>query len=284
MRFVDHTCVLTKHLLYLWRVDKVRQELGYLPLVTPASQIVGTQSVLNVLTGERYKTITRETAGILKGEYGQTPAPVDTSLQQRVLEGQTPITHRPADDLPPEFDKLQHKLEQLAQEQAFTLADNRIDDTLTYALFPKVSVTFFQNRHNKAAFEPHPRDIPAPKTVQTPPEADEPACYQVKIKDEIFEVEVSGKTQSVKTPTENSPIQTEEKATTQEITAPLAGQVYKIVAHVGTPVTSGDVVLILEAMKMETEIRATHSGTVCAIHVQEGHNVSVGTPLVSIQS
>ena len=95
-------------------IPRVREDLGFIPLVTPTSQIVGSQAVINVLAGERYKTITKETAGVLKGEYGATPAPVNASLQQRVLDGAEPISCRPADLLEPELDKLTAELRKLA--------------------------------------------------------------------------------------------------------------------------------------------------------------------------
>ena len=114
----------------------MREDLGFIPLVTPTSQIVGTQAVLNVLTGERYKTIAKETAGILKGEYGRTPAPVNAALQARVLDGADAVTCRPADLLKPELAALEADVKRQAQEKGITLAENAIDDVLTVALFP----------------------------------------------------------------------------------------------------------------------------------------------------
>jgi len=142
----------------LKEIPRVREDLGFIPLVTPTSQIVGTQAVLNVLTGERYKSISRETAAVLKGEYGATPAPVNEALQTRVLEGGEPITCRPAELLEPEMDALQEELETLAKEQGIALADGerRVDDVLTYALFPQIGLKFLANRGNPDAFEPAP--------------------------------------------------------------------------------------------------------------------------------
>ena len=140
----------------LTEIPKVRKELGYIPLVTPTSQIVGTQAVLNVLTGERYKSITKETAGVLKGEYGKTAAPVDAELQARVLDGKEAITCRPADLLDPELDKLSVELQEIAVEKNITLAEDTIDDVLTYALFPQIGLKFLENRNNPDAFEPAP--------------------------------------------------------------------------------------------------------------------------------
>ena len=148
----------------LEEIPRVRKDLGYLPLVTPTSQIVGTQAVINVLTGERFKSISRETAGVLKGEYGATPAPVNAELQARVLEGAEAITCRPADLIDPEFDTLTVELQTLADEKGIALrdGDQRVDDVLTYALFPQVGLRFLQHRGDAAAFEPAPGAEPAP--------------------------------------------------------------------------------------------------------------------------
>ncbi|MGB5199573.1 MAG: sodium-extruding oxaloacetate decarboxylase subunit alpha, partial [Sedimenticolaceae bacterium] len=150
----------------LAEIPRVRQDLGFIPLVTPTSQIVGTQAVLNVLTGERYKNITKETAGVLKGEYGATPAPVDQELQRRVLEeGQTPITCRPADLIEPEMDKLTDEFRRLAQERGIRVAESEIDDVLTYALFPQIGLKFLENRDNPDAFEPPPDQDAEPQAL-----------------------------------------------------------------------------------------------------------------------
>ncbi len=123
----------------LEEIPRVRKDLGYVALVTPTSQIVGTQAVLNVLAGERYKTITKETAGVLRGEYGSTPAPVDAELQARVLkDGEEPISCRPADNLSPEMERLTAELEALAMERSIELAPAVVDDVLIYALFPQI--------------------------------------------------------------------------------------------------------------------------------------------------
>ena len=122
----------------LEEIPKVREDLGFIALVTPTSQIVGSQSVLNVLMGERYKSITNETAGVLKGTYGATPAPVNKELQARVLaDGEEPITCRPADNLTPEIDRLTEELEGIAGERKLDLAQDTVDDVLTYAMFPR---------------------------------------------------------------------------------------------------------------------------------------------------
>lgn len=140
----------------LAEIPRVREDLGFIPLVTPTSQIVGTQAVINVLTGERYKSITKETAGVLKGEYGAAPAAFNAELQARVLDGTEAVTCRPADLLENELDQLTAELQQLATEKNITLAsgDGLVDDVLTYALFPQIGLKFLENRNNPAAFEP----------------------------------------------------------------------------------------------------------------------------------
>ena len=139
----------------LEEIPKVREDLGFIPMVTPTSQIVGTQSVLNVLVGERYKIISAETEGLLKGEYGATPAPVNRELQAKALKGDEPISCRPADLLEPEFEKQKAELLKIAKNESITLA-NEDDDALTYILFPNPGLKFLKNRNNPEAFEPVP--------------------------------------------------------------------------------------------------------------------------------
>ncbi|HIO13502.1 MAG TPA: pyruvate carboxylase subunit B, partial [Methylococcales bacterium] len=136
----------------LKEIPRVREDLGFIPLVTPTSQIVGTQAVINILTGERYKTITKESAGVLKGEYGTTPAPVNKTLQERVLNGESAITCRPADNILPEMDKLISDVKDKAQAQNVTLAKNIEEDALIDGLFYQVGWKFIQNRGNPSAF------------------------------------------------------------------------------------------------------------------------------------
>lgn len=270
----------------LAEIPKVREDLGYLPLVTPASQIVGTQAVLNVLAGERYKTMTKETTAILKGEYGKTPAPVNAQLQKQVVGDKKPITHRPADDLQPEMQTLEKELQQQAEQHHFKRSQNPIDDTLTYALFPQVSLKFFQNRHNPSAFEPTPTTasqsvkIPEPVNISD----SRPAMYRVRVNNQTFDVEVSAQgtataVNSVQEKTQAIP----QTLQGQTITAPLAGNVFKLNAHLGDNVQAGDVVIILEAMKMETEVRSEISGTVQSVHVHEGQQIALGAPLIDIR-
>ncbi|EGQ7789004.1 sodium-extruding oxaloacetate decarboxylase subunit alpha [Vibrio cholerae] len=273
----------------LEEIPRVRQDLGFIPLVTPTSQIVGTQAVINVLTGERYKSITKETAGVLKGEYGATPASVNAELQARVLEGGQAITCRPADLLQDELDHLTKELLEKAQVEKITLADAKVDDVLTYALFPQVGLKFLKNRHNPEAFEPAPGKEPAP--VATAPASTKPAVgiesYSVKVDGVVYDVEVGpqGQLTSVVPVGQKAAPKPTVATTTQgaeAVAAPLAGTIFKIQVEQGDEVAEGDVLIVLEAMKMETEIRAARSGVIQELHVKEGDSVRVGASLLSL--
>lgn len=273
----------------LEEIPRVRQDLGFIPLVTPTSQIVGTQAVINVLTGERYKSITKETAGVLKGEYGATPASVNAELQARVLEGGQAITCRPADLLQDELDHLTKELLEKAQVEKITLADAKVDDVLTYALFPQVGLKFLKNRHNPEAFEPVPGKEPAP--VASTPASTKPAAgiesYSVKVDGVVYDVEVGpqGQLTSVLPAGQNAAPKPTVATTTQgaeAVAAPLAGTIFKIQVEQGDEVAEGDVLIVLEAMKMETEIRAARSGVIQELHVKEGDSVRVGASLLSL--
>jgi oxaloacetate decarboxylase alpha subunit len=272
----------------LEEIPRVRKDLGYIPLVTPTSQIVGTQAVLNVLTGERYKTITKETSGVLRGEYGITPAPVNAELQHRVLaQGEEPITCRPADNLVPEMESLTAALEQIAREKSIGLARDEVDDVLIYALFPQVGLKFLENRNNPTAFEPPPWEetaAPAPAPQAAPMPA-KPASesYRIEVNGKAYHVTVSSQgavqTLAAAAPPSPAPAVAPSAAATT-VAAPLAGNIFKLKVVQGQRVQSGDVVLLLEAMKMETEVRAPAAGVVVEIRVKEGDSVHVGDPLL----
>ncbi len=271
----------------LEEIPRVRKDLGTLPLVTPTSQIVGTQAVINVLSGECYKTITKETAGVLKGEYGATPAPVNKDLQERVLGGSDPITCRPADLLEPELDNQTRELTRIAKEQNIRLADDVVDDVLTYALFPQIGLKFLKNRDNPAAFEPPPTDRrqPAAATPAAKP-ASGPANYTVKVNGRKFKVEVAESGELVSVASTSGKASTSPATTAggdgRIVAAVLAGNVLKVNVSVGDSVDEGDALLVIEAMKMETAISAPVAGKVSAVNVFEGDAVKVGDALVEI--
>jgi len=270
----------------LEEIPRVRQDLGFIPLVTPTSQIVGTQAVLNVLTGERYKSISKETQGVLKGEYGAAPAPVNAELQARVLDGAEAITCRPADNIEPELNKLVGELKGLAGEKnvKLTSGEGEIDDVLTYALFPQVGLKFLQNRGDASAFEPAPT-------------GNESTTVKNDSGEEVYTVEVEGQKYTVTVAdggdlTGIAPVGGAPAAAAaapgavptggEPLAAPLAGNVVKINVAPGQAINQGDVVVVLEAMKMETEVRAAKAGTVSAVNAKEGDAVKVGDTLLTI--
>ena len=277
--------------LVLEEIPRVRKDLGYIPLVTPTSQIVGTQSVINVLTGERYKTIAKETAGILKGEYGKTPAPVDSELQARVLEGAAPVTDRPADHIAPEMAKIEAEVAEQAKAKGVKLADNAVDDALIVALFPQIAWKFLENRNNPAAFEPAPTGnesaVENKPVSKAAPAASGSAVYTVELEGKAFVVKVSegGDISHVATTTAAAPQTAPAPAPTSggtPVTAPMAGNIWKVVATEGQTVAAGDVLFILEAMKMETEVKAAQAGTVRGICVKAGDAVAVGDTVMNL--
>jgi oxaloacetate decarboxylase alpha subunit len=279
--------------LVLEEIPKVREDLGFLPLVTPTSQIVGTQAVINVLTGERYKSLTKETEGVLKGEYGATPAAVNQELQAKVLDGAEAITCRPADLLSPELDNLTQELKDKATEDGLELASELSEDVLTYALFPQIGLKFIKNRNNPDAFEPKPVLAPKVEVNSTAQEQRGPETYTVNVEGQSFVVEVSaGGDISQISPAENvipftAPVApqaavTQSNVVKLEMNAPLSGNIFKVNVSTGDTVREGDVVIILEAMKMETEIRAEADGVISKIWVKEGDSVSVGHQLLGL--
>lgn len=269
----------------LEEIPRVREDLGFIPLVTPTSQIVGTQAVINVLMGERYQNIAKETEGVLKGEYGATPAAVDAALQARVLDGAEVITCRPADLLEPEFDGLKEELLGLEKEKGLKFGEHIDDDVLTYALFPQVGLKFLANRDNPEAFEPVPDGEPDVATTRSAPAEQDSGVYTVDIAGERFVVRVTdGGDVAAVTPASPAPAgpANSESGTATALPAPLAGNVFQVPVSPGQSVAAGDVVIVLEAMKMETEIRASQAGTVSEIHVREGDAVNAGDALVTL--
>ncbi len=274
----------------LAEIPRVREDLGFIPLVTPTSQIVGTQAVINVLMGERYKNIAKETAGVLRGEYGATPAPVNTELQARVLEaGESAITCRPADLINAEMDALTEEFKGLADEHSLDVkqSEDFIDDVLSYALFPQVGLNFIKNRNNPSAFEPVPNGAKARSSAPISDAGDE--IYTVDVDGQSYTVtvteggDVSGIAPIGDQTTAANAASTPAPATGGEaIKAPLAGNVISIPVTPGQQVSAGDTVLILEAMKMETNIAAPKDGQITSINVREGDSITVGDVLLSI--
>ncbi|WP_347988958.1 sodium-extruding oxaloacetate decarboxylase subunit alpha [Methylomonas sp. AM2-LC] len=277
----------------LLEIPKVRKDLGYIPLVTPTSQIVGTQAVLNVLAGERYKTISKETAGVLKGEYGATPAAVNQELQLRVLNGAEPIICRPADLLEPEMDRILAEVKRKAAAEGLKLSQNVEEDALIDGMFAQVGWKFIQNRGNPSAFEPAPGSevvvSELPMSVSTTTVKNVTEEYSVNVDGRNYHVAVgpAGTNFSIQlspaAPTGPDLLVTPPIVSGSGVViSPLAGVILKVNVNVGSHIAEGEVVLVMEAMKMETEIRAKVAGIVSAVNVRQGDSVTVGTVLVTL--
>ncbi len=280
----------------LAEIPRVREDLGFIPLVTPTSQIVGSQAVINVLTGERYQSMTKETAAVLRGEYGATSAPVNKQLQARALAGAEAVTCRPADLIAPELEALGTELRDLVAQRGIRAGDHAVEDLLTYALFPQVGLKFLENRDNPAAFEPLPAaETPASKTSFSVTGGD---VFTVTGGGRSFQIQVSmiGDAVVAGQPLVSTtrqidpagaivaPVQVAADPVSPQdgVAAPLAGNVWKIEVTEGQRVQEGDLLLILEAMKMETEIVAGRDGVVGRLLVQDGSQVKVGQLLLTL--
>lgn len=268
----------------LAEIPRVREDLGFIPLVTPTSQIVGTQAVLNVLRGERYASITKETEGILRGEYGATPASVNKELQAKALGGDEFMTCRPADQIDDELEALTKALRAESKEKNIQLArgDNEVDDVLTYALFNQIGLKFLANRGDAKAFEPAPDG----KTtdVVSAPNGDE--IYTVSFEGQSYSVTVNNGGDitgllPIKSDAASS-VGAASSGSGDPVKAPLAGNIFKVLVSVGEQVEEGDTLLVLEAMKMETQVSAPKSGVIASIHVKDGDVVTVGDLLLTI--
>ena len=237
----------------------VRQDLGYPPLVTPTSQIVGTQAVLNVLMGERYKVIPKEVKEYVRGMYGKSPAPIDKGIMEKVLGDEQPITCRPADLLEPELARLEEEAMELGLVK-------KEEDVLTYALYPQVAPKFLRGDAVEEELTPAVRDA-------VPAEA-RPVYNQFKVvvDGEVFQVEVEPTGEMVIQENKPAPLPSVEGG----IKSSMQGMVLGLKVKPGDAVQEGDVVAVIEAMKMENDIHASHSGIVREIFVKESDFVAAG--------
>lgn len=258
-------------------IPKVRSDLGYIPLVTPTSQIVGTQAVINVLSGKRYKTITKETAALLKGEYGATPAPVDVDLQENILKGDSAVTCRPANLLGnDEFNQTKESFKKIIGEKKISIEETE-ENILTYALFPEVGIKFFENIDNAYYFEKPPLEF----TTK------EDNFYNVSIDGKDYMVkysktdkpEILNQSHGIKEITDSP---NHQKENGEIIRAPLSGNIFSIIKGKGDDVKEDDTVIVLEAMKMETTIKTPHAGSIINLFVSNGDKVNVGDPLFEV--
>ena len=258
-------------------IPKVRQDLGYIPLVTPTSQIVGTQSVINILSGSKYSTITNEVKSLLKGEYGATPAPANKELQQRGIADDAVITCRPADLLNDDFQSVKEEFKKAIAENNIS-SEVSDENVLIYAMFPEIGLSFLENVDNLDYFEAEPLEI----TELTD------SSYLVTVDNQEYSVTLNSdnsvtihEDSEIKEVVSAPSVQAE---TGEVIEAPLGGNIFRTIVSEGKFVDIDATVLILEAMKMETEIKAPSAGIISAIFVKPGDTVKPGTPLFEIKS
>jgi pyruvate carboxylase subunit B len=294
----------------LAEIPRVREDLGYPPLVTPTSQIVGTQAVLNVMTGQRYKSITNEVKNYLLGQYGKSPAPVSDKVKQLAVGDGEVITCRPADLLEPEMAKLQGEAERFAKSE---------EDVLTYAMFPDIGKTFLQERNagslkpealqtkeaassSAARFAPNEFNVTLHgetfhiKLTGSGHAGEEKRPFYVSVDgiaeevvvETLDEIEVSGgATNGGKSNGKKKPSTTSSGRPRPHhsgcVTTAMPGTIVAVKVKIGDKVKAGDGVLVIEAMKMENEIQAATTGTVVAVHVAKGDSVTPDESLLEIQ-
>ncbi len=278
-------------------IPRVRQDLGYPPLVTPTSQIVGTQAVFNVLTGTRYKTITNEVKLYLQGRYGKAPGPINEKVRQLAIGNETVIDVRPADLLPNEMDRLRTDVAEIAKSE---------EDVLTCAMFPDLGREFVRQR-NEGSLVP---EVLEPVGAVAAPES-QPTEFNVSVHGETYNVRITGSghryqdkrpfymtlngiPEEVLVETlEEIPAGGENRSAMQgsqrpraskagDVTTSMPGTIVEVMVEVGAEVKAGDPLLVTEAMKMETELQAPVGGTVTAVHVAKGDAVNPDETLIEI--
>ena len=290
----------------LQEIPRVRKDMGYPPLVTPTSQIVGTQATLNVLTGERYKVITNETKNYFRGLYGRPPGTLDSKIRRQSLEGDQPVRGRPADNLDPELEDAKQEL---------TGKETSSEDLVSYALLPSVALQFFDERERgelkpeklepyaeggpAVAHELHLAPVEFKVTVHgesyhirvsgSGQTVEGVKPYYIKVDDKLEEVyleplqEVLAATPETPMPSSSKPNGRQKPTNPGDVTTPMPGRVVKILVKQGDQVSTGDPLLVIEAMKMENRIQAPIDGSVIAIHVKEGENVNPDETLIQLE-
>lgn len=270
---------MDKYDLVLKEVPVVRRELGYPPLVTPTSQIVGTQAVFNVVTGERYKIIPKEVKDYVKGLYGRSPGPIDPAVQKKVIGDEKPVTARPGDLLAPEMGEVRKKVDELG------LKGVREEDYVTYALYPSVAELFLKGEIKPEPLKPRATSAPS----KLGPNAQK---FLVELDGRIMEMRIEAVggaplalVQGAPAQQAGTPAEPAEAAVAGNgaVTSPMQGTILKVNVKVGDAVKKGDVVAVLEAMKMENDIVAHSSGTVKAVYMQKGKNVDANAVLAVIE-
>jgi len=271
--------------------NHVRRHIGYPPLVAPIRQMIAAQAVYNVLAGERYATVTQELKDYLQGLYGRPPAPVDPELRRLVIGREEPITIRPADLLEPQVEPARAQVRKLGFEPSD-------DMVLVYLMFPSLAPDYArgpkpapQDGHKTAppAVETAPVVAAAPEPEPVAVAAAAPAAeFDVEVDGEVFKVRVSGGGLSVMAataspqPAAGGPAPQALKIREGTIIAPMQGLIVKLPVKQGDDVKLGDVVAVLEAMKMQNDIVTTTAGKVSAVYVKEGQVVTPNQPLVDV--
>ena len=253
---------LDKYDEVLAEIPRVREDLGYPPLVTPTSQIVGSQAVLNVLTGERYKAVPKEVKDYVKGLYGRSPGEINPKIKAEILEDEESIDVRPADLIPPEYEKMK------AEAEGKGLV-RRVEDVLTYALYPQVAEKFLKGEAKEEVLKKA-----ASADLQTGSIGGKPAAFNVEVDGEAYLVKVAPAGISVEA--------VEPKAPKDGVTVPMQGVIIRYLVKKGDKVSKGDAVAVLEAMKMENKVSANKDGVIAEIYAEVGATVSPGDILMSI--
>lgn len=274
-------------------IPKVREDLGFPPLVTPSSQIVGTQAVYNVLSGERYKTITNEVKRYLLGGYGKPPAPVNEALRSKAVGNEMVMEGRPADDLKPELDNLRNEIGALAKSE---------EDVLTYAMFPDLGREFLQQRED-GTLTPEVLLPAGQGKAMTEKMASE---FKIDVHGETYEIAVTGvgnvgsHKRKLYLSLDGMPEEVTFEALNEfdasgkgskrkqvsapgDVTATMPGNVVEVLVAVGDVVTAGQSVMVMEAMKMETELHTNIAGKVKAVHAEKGDRVTPGEVLIEVE-
>ncbi len=247
----------------LAEVPKVRKDLGYPPLVTPTSQIVTTQAVLNVVTGDRYKMVPKEVKDYVKGLYGKSPAMIDPKVRIKVLCDEDAVTVRPADLLPPEYEEAKKAVDALGLAK-------KEEDYLTYALYPQVALKFLKGAATEESLVKKDMASDLGASLKA-----EPLALNVEIDGEAYLVKVAPAGMTIQ--------EAQPKAPTDGVTVPMQGVVIRYKVKKGDRVAKGDPVAVLEAMKMEQNILANKDGKIREIYVKEGTTVAPGDVLISIE-
>jgi pyruvate carboxylase subunit B len=253
---------LDKYDEVLAEIPRVRADLGYPPLVTPTSQIVGSQAVLNVLTGERYKAVPKEVKDYVKGLYGKSPAEINPKIKAEILENEEPITVRPADLIPLEYEKMK------AEAEGKGLVKKE-EDILTYALYAQVAEKFLKGEAKEEVLKKA-----ASGEAQAQSIGGKPAAFNVEVDGESYLVKVAPAGMSIEA--------AEPKAPKDGVTVPMQGVIIRYLVGKGDKVSKGDAVVVIEAMKMENDVYANKDGVVAEIFAEVGATVSPGDILMSI--